>query len=427
MKIDRLVYKGEAFVKGILFDCHSCGQCVLKKNGLICPMSCPKGLRNGPCGGTLGGQCEVDEKRKCVHCRIHKRVGGKSLDRPFFLRPPDRSLERTSSYLNLFSGQDRLSRVEPEPLSKWLEPGNGTVRTGSRLEKRLLSEKRAITSEIRSPRSPGDKRFLKEADSLADLIDAFNVTAFLNGKPSIPSTDTAICLQKEGFEPIVQTTCRDYTRTTFVSELLRCSDEGIRNILCLTGDHYKGAPGIRQVFDYDSSTMLYEAAYLEEKKEIFFSGDPVKDAGPYFLGAAINPLTEPLNIPVRRIKQKAFGGADFIQSQLIFDTGLLKDYMEIYCRERLHERLHFLAGIPLVLSRKVLKLIPSIPGVSVSREILSRLEEALDIRKEGLRLAKEIIDDLWNVRGIKGFHLMLFGAGTDEIRALAEYIRDKEK
>lgn len=86
-----------------------------------------------------------------------------------------------------------------------------------------------------------------------------------------------------------------------------------------------------------------------------------------------------------------------------------------------------MAGIPLVISGSALKMIPSIPGVSVSTELLRRLEDSNDIRKEGLRLAEEIIDDLWDVKGIRGFHLMLFGKGTDEIKALAEYIRKKDK
>lgn len=427
MKIEKLVYKGEAFVKSLLFDCHSCGQCVLSKNGLICPMSCPKGLRNGPCGGTLGDSCEVDESKKCVHCRIHKRVGKDSTERPFFLRTPDRNLERTSSYLNLFKGADRESRVELPPLEKWQNGRSGSAGTASGLEKRLLTGNKGITCEIRAPRKPGDRKFLREAETLAASFDAFNVTAFLNGKPSMPSVDTAITLKKEGFEPIVQAACRDYTRTSFVSELLRCSEAGISNILCLTGDYYKGTPGIRQVFDFDSSTMLYEAAYLSEMKRIYFTGDPVGDISPFYLGGAINPFTGPKNIPIRRLKQKSFGGADFIQSQMIFEPEPMEPFMKLYCEEGLHNELHFLAGIPVVSSRAVLKLIPAVPGVYVKEETLKRLEMAEDIKAAGLELAMSIIDSLSELKGISGFHLMLFGSDTSALNVLSEYIRDKEK
>lgn len=427
MKIDKLIYKGEAFVKSVLFDCHSCGQCVLSKNGLICPMSCPKGLRNGPCGGTLGDVCEVDEQRKCVHCRIHKRVGRESLDRPFFLRPPNRTLERSSSYLNFFKGDDKESRIEPDHLHKW-EIGLGDQkRTESPLEESLRSQSKTLTCEIRSPRNPGDKRFLKEAEILQDYYDAFNVTAFLNGKPSMPSTDTAIALKQAGFEPIVQAASRDFTRTSFVSELLRCSDAGINNILCLTGDYYHGAPGIKQVFDYDSSTMLYEAAYLGEKGKILFTGDEVPGFSARFLGAAINPYTRPMNVPIRRLKQKAYGGADFIQSQLIFETEPIKEFMELFVSEGLKDKLYFLAGVPLVTSKAVLKLIPAIPGVHISPDTLKRLESADDLKGEGVKLTMEIIDQLWDMDGISGFHMMLFGSGTKELKIISDYIRDKEK
>lgn len=111
----------------------------------------------------------------------------------------------------------------------------------------------------------------KEAEVIRDHFDAVNVTAYLNGKPSVPSPRVAAELQRMGIEAIAQATCRDHTKTSFVSELINNHTSGVQNILCLTGDSYAGKPKIKQVFDMDSSLMLYEARYLREKSTVHFS------------------------------------------------------------------------------------------------------------------------------------------------------------
>lgn len=419
----KLIARSEAFFKGMMFDCRACGQCVLSQTGLICPMSCPKGLRNGPCGGTLEGECEVYPNRECVWVRIHRRTGKGSCNLPDLIPSPDPSLSFTSSYLNLLNGSDKAGR-EPIP---YLDLGAKRVgipaQTASRLEAGLRSGRFVKTCEIRSPRGPDLSHFREEALIVRDHFDAVNATAYLNAKPSLPSSVAAAELAKLGMESIGQATCRDHTKTSFVSELIQNEMNGVHNMLCLTGDSYAGKPGVKQVFDMDSSLMLYEARHLRETGVIHFLQEALPRAPKIFLGAAINPFTRPQNVPIRRLKQKAAAGADFIQTQAILDVPAFEDFMQLVREEGLDQELFILAGIPVVIAAKALEMLPRIPGVKMPPEIRQRLEKANDLRREGVALAREVIARVREIPGLAGFHLMLFGS---DHRALLDVVAGME-
>ena len=210
---EKTIARVEALLKGMVFDCHACGQCVLRQTGLICPMSCPKGLRNGPCGGTLHGECEVYPDKPCVWVRIHHRVGQGSLAAPGLLPSPDARLYNTSSYLNFLSGHDELART-PLPYLDFGERRTAQpVQTLSLLERRLKSGAFVKTCEVRAPRSADFACFREQALLVRDHFDAVNATAFLNAKPSLPSPVAAAELVKLGIGAICQSTCRDHTKT----------------------------------------------------------------------------------------------------------------------------------------------------------------------------------------------------------------------
>lgn len=408
---ERLIARAEAFGKGMMFDCHACGQCVLQKTNLICPMSCPKGLRNGPCGGTLDGKCEVYPDRQCVWCRIHKKQQKKQqTDCPVLLPSPDSALFNTSSYLNMLKGTDAYGRRPLEYLDLTPSAQSGHCLTDSRLERALQTKDFVHTCEIRSPRSASLKRFRQHAEELGPHFDAINVTAYLNGKPSLPSPLAAAELVKMGFEPIAQATCRDHTKTSFVSELINNHINGVHNCLCLTGDSYAGSPKIKQVFDMDSSLMIYEARYLRERGEVRFTGERMKNHPQCFIGAAINPFTTPDYVPIRRLKQKIAAGADFIEIQLIFDVPAFKRFMQRFVDEGLDQQVYLLAGIPVVTSKKAFAMIPQIPGVSCPPDLARRIEVAYDITATGITIAREMIEEMKACPGVSGVHLMLFGS-----------------
>lgn len=419
---EKSIARVEALLKGMVFDCHACGQCVLRRTGLICPMACPKGLRNGPCGGTLHGECEVYPDKPCVWVRIHRRVSGGDTSLPPLLPSPDARLFNTSSYLNFLSGSDKPAR-QPLPYPDLgVQRTRQPVQTESGLEAKLKSGAFVRTCEMRAPRTADFTAFRSQALAVRGHFDAVNATAFLNARPSLPSPVAAAELVKLGLEAVCQSTCRDHTKTSFIAELLQNRMNGVHNTLCLTGDSYAGVPKIKQVFDMDGALMLYEARHLRETGKVHFTGESLPDAPRPFLGAAINPFTEPPNVPVRRLKQKAAAGADFIQSQIVFDPGGFARFMERVCGEGLDTDLFLLAGIPVVTSRSGLAVLPRIPGVHFPAEARRRLEQAANLESEGVALAAELALGVSQIPGVAGVHFMLFGPDHAVLPGIAAHL-----
>ncbi|MCX6876750.1 MAG: methylenetetrahydrofolate reductase C-terminal domain-containing protein [Verrucomicrobia bacterium] len=413
----------EALLKGMVFDCHACGQCVLRQTGLICPMSCPKGLRNGPCGGTLHGECEVYPDKRCVWVRIHQRTARDSQALPDLLPSPDARLHHTSSYLNFLAGKDELTR-QPLP---YLELGRQRTRlpvqTASRLEQRLKSGAFVKTCELRAPRGANFDGLRSEAAAIRGHFDAVNATAFLNAKPSLPSPVAAAELVRLGLEAICQATCRDHTKTSFIAELLQNQITGVQNVLCLTGDSYAGVPKIKQVFDMDGALMIYEARYLREMGVVHFTGQRLNPPPRLFLGAAINPFTQPPNVPIRRLKQKVAAGVDFIQTQVVFDVPGFRQFMAAAHDEGLTEEVFILAGVPVVTSVAGLGVIPRIPGVWLPAAVQRRLGQAKNIEAEGIAVAQELATELSDLPGVAGLHFMLFGPDHTVLPPIARTLR----
>jgi 5,10-methylenetetrahydrofolate reductase len=406
---EKTIARIEALLKGMVFDCHACGQCVLRKTGLICPMVCPKGLRNGPCGGTLHGECEVYPDKPCVWIRIHRRVGTRVPATPELLPSPDARLYNTSSYLNLLSGRGSAASQPLHLLDLGVRRASLPARTSSRMEGLLKSGAFLKTCEVRAPRAADFTAFRRQALRVLGHFDAVNATAYLNARPSLPSPVAAAELAKLGIEAICQSTCRDHTKTSFIAELLQNQLNGVNNVLCLTGDSYAGVPKIKQVFDMDGALMIHEARHLGETGIVHFTGEKLNNAPKLFLGAAINPFTEPIGVPIRRLKQKVAAGADFIQTQIVFDMPGFARFMERAREEQIHEEVFILAGIPVVTSAAGLAVLPHIPGVHVPEAQMQRLRQAKDIETEGVALATELAEEASRIPGVAGVHLMLFG------------------
>ncbi|MDQ1257721.1 MAG: Methylenetetrahydrofolate reductase, partial [Candidatus Hydrogenedentes bacterium] len=425
--LERFVTRSEHFGKGMLFDCRTCGQCVLTHTRLVCPMTCPKQLRNGPCGGSLNEHCEVYPDRLCVWVRIHNRVDKGGTSCPILLDSPDPKLFHTSSYINLFTGKDKRART-PIPYLE-LPPNRKTapVQTESGLERKLKAGKFVFTSEIRSPRGANPGMVEKQALILKDDFDAVNATAYLNGHASMPSSVASAIMVKLGVEPICQAACRDHTKTSFVSELIMNKMNGVHNVLCLTGDYYQGEPVPKQVFDLDSALMIFEARHFRETGAIHYSGDTLKEPPKPFLGGAINPFTTPQNVPIRRIKQKCAAGADFIQTQVILDMDVFKRFMKMFCDEGLDKELFLIAGLPVIISKKAFEMLPGVPGVVCPDAITKRMNGAEDIVTEGIQLAREMIQEVRQIQGVNGVHLMLFGMDHTVLPRVVEGLKDETK
>ena len=424
MIFGKTIARVEALFKGMMFDCRACGQCVLGKTGLICPMSCPKGLRNGPCGGTLNGECEVYPDKPCVWVRIHNRVGKDSLTCPDLLPSPDARLFNTSSYLNSISGADENARSPLAYLDLGVKRIHQPVHTASNLERKLKAGVFVKTCEVRAPRGTDLSSVEKQALLVRDHFDAVNATAYLNAKPSLPSPIVAAKLVELGIDAICQSTCRDHTKTSFVAELLQNHLSSVNNVLCLTGDSYAGVPKIKQVFDMDGALMIYEARHLRETGLVHFTSEKISHAPQPFLGGAINPFTTPSNVPIRRLKQKIAAGVDFIQTQIIFDVAEFARFMEIVRAHGLHEEVFILAGIPVVTSAQSLPILSKIPGVKFPEGARRRLEQAKNVKATGVALAREIVSAVQQIPGVAGVHLMLFGPDHSVVPEVIEGLGD---
>lgn len=407
--IRNLVDRCESLLKGVVFGCRSCGQCVLRANAMTCPMQCPKGLRNGPCGGTLGERCEVDASRPCIHVQINKRRHGGRVEAAPIMPAIDHALCNHASLLNAITGADRGSR-DPLPALTSAGWADGAPRTASRLELALRAGRFAVTTEVRAPRGADLTRMRKEAALLRGHFDAVNATAYLSGNPSLPSSVVARELQALGIEAVAQVTARDCTRTTFVGELFSLANAKVDNLLCLTGDWRVGRPMVKPVYDLDSSLMLYEARHLRDRSRIHHTGEEVALAPRPFLGCAINPLSDPIDVPVRRLRQKADCGAEFAQTQVLTETVRLARFMDLARAQDLPRRVAILAGIPVVTSAKALAHLNKIAGVTVDPGFAARLSAAADLRTVGVQAAIDLCAQARAIPGVAGVHLMLFGA-----------------
>jgi methylenetetrahydrofolate reductase (NADPH) len=406
--IHDLLDRGEALLKGLAFGCRSCGQCVLRANAMICPMRCPKGLRNGPCGGTLGRRCEVHPARPCIHIRIAERRHAARAEAAPIMPPIDHALVGHASLVNAIRGLDHGCR-DPLPALSTAPLLDGPAHTTSSLEAALRCGRFVVTTEIRAPRGTDLQRVQREARTLLGHFDAINATAYLAGNPSMPSSVVARELQAMGIEAIAQLTGRDTTRTTFVGGLFELAHSGVRNLLCLTGDWRVGRPMVKPVYDLDSTLMLYEARHLRDRSRILHTGEEVALAPRPFLGCAINPLSDPIDVPVRRLRQKADCGVEFAQTQILTELLGFGRFMQLVRAQHLHQRIAILAGIPVVTSARALEHLQRIAGVQVDPAFIARLRAAPNLREAGIREAVALADAAHAIPGVAGVHLMLFG------------------
>ena len=199
-----MIYEAEKWIKEALFDCQTCGQCILTHTKLICPMNCPKGLRNGPCGGTLDGKCEVLPELDCVWTNIEQKKRKKKFQ---IHLPPDPSLLNTASYINLFTGKDRQTRLPQDFVDTSDLPAT------SDLAKKMMRDEFVVTLEIASPLKPeGLHRVEKIMARVADHVDAVNTTTNAGGIPSVHSTETAKIVIAHGVEAVIQFCGRDHQK-----------------------------------------------------------------------------------------------------------------------------------------------------------------------------------------------------------------------
>jgi len=296
------------------------------------------------------------------------------------------------------------------------------MKSGSRLEKILEAGQFAVTGEIGPPQSADAEVIARKAAILRGYVDAVNITDNQTAVVRMSSIASGVLVIQQGLEPIIQMTCRDRNRIAIQSDLLGAYALGMRNLLCLTGDHqsFGNHPSSKNVFDLDSMQLLQMVAGLRDKRS-FLCGDEIKGQEPrFFIGAAANPFADPFDFRPYRLGKKAAAGADFIQTQLIYNVPRFAEFMRRVCEMGLHKKIYILGGVgPIKTAGAARYMRDKVPGMDVPNEIVERMEKAVaDIpkedkkaraeawKKEGIRLCVEIIQQLREIEGVVGIHIM---------------------
>ena len=292
--------------------------------------------------------------------------------------------------------------------------GNG-CKSGSNLERVLSAGHFAVTAELGPPKSVDVSVVDTKAEYLRGVVDAVNVTDNQTAIVRISSVASGKLLVDRGLEPVIQMTCRDRNRLAQQADVLGAYVLGIRNILCLTGDHqcFGNHPTAKHVFDLDS-IQLIEGLRRMRDDGVFMCGDELRNtkksdlcAPALFIGAAANPFGDPFEFRVIRLAKKVEAGADFIQTQCIYDMARFREWMEQVRDRGLHERTKIMAGLtPLKSLGMARYMATSVAGITVPESYLERVANAADPAEEGIKICVEQIEQLREIEGVAGIHLM---------------------
>ena len=285
------------------------------------------------------------------------------------------------------------------------------MKAGTNLEKVLESGRFAVTAEAGPPRGAVPRVIQRKGELLKSCCDALNVTDNQTAIVRMSSLSSCILLKQLGAEPIMQMVCRDRNRIAMQSDILGAVALGIGNILCLTGDYqsFGDHPTAKGVFDLDSIQLIQMLCQMRDEKK-FLSGEKVSGEVPLFIGAVENLYADPFEYRVLRLAKKVKAGADFIQTQAIFDVSKFAKWMEMVADRGLDKEVHILAGvIPIRTVGMARYMRDNVPGVSVPDEIVTRMEDAKDAREEGVKICLEIIEQIKDIPGVHGIHIMAVG------------------
>jgi methylenetetrahydrofolate reductase (NADPH) len=275
------------------------------------------------------------------------------------------------------------------------------------LQEKVRSDRFIVCGEIGPPQSCEADVIRRKSRHFKGYVDAVNITDNQTAIVRLSSLASAKILLEEGVEPIMQMTCRDRNRLAIQSDLLGAAALGIRNMLCLTGDYqtFGDQPEAKGVFDLDSIQLL--AAVTRMNNGFLLSGVEMKKPTEFLIGAAANPFAEPFEMRLIRLHKKIAAGAQFIQTQPVFDMAIFERWMSRVVEMGLDRKAAILAGVMPVKSVKTLLWMKKrVPGMRIREEYISRMRDARDPEAEGVAMAVELIQALKGVRGIRGIHLM---------------------
>jgi len=283
-------------------------------------------------------------------------------------------------------------------------------KSGSNLEKVLNAGHFAFTGECGPPTGANVEHLREKARHLKGVVDSVNVTDNQTAVVRMSSWGASMVLIQEGVEPNFQMVCRDRNRLAMQSDILGAYVHGIRNMLCLSGDHQKfgNHPEAKNVFDIDSTQLIHAVKTMRDEGK-FLNGQDIDERPRMFIGAASNPFAEPFDWRPYRLAKKISAGADFIQTQCIYNMVKFREFMKRVVDMGLHEKCYILAGVTPMKSVGMARYMAnSVPGMDVPEALIKRLQGAGKGKaaEEGIKFACEQIEEFKQMPGVAGVHLM---------------------
>lgn len=450
----RVLRKIERWIKGPMFGCRMCGNCLLQETAFICPMECPKGMRNGPCGGSTPQKCYVDETRPCIWYKIYERSFKMGREHMLMevLPPLDWDKVGTETWGDVIRSirafgslsfiKARFSRNKEKKHKSWdavfqpvRQPGwwAGDSRYHapayeepfSRLEEDLKTGKFVLTAEVSPPLSTATGKLKRDIEMIKELVSAVNFTDSASASPRMSSMACSKIAAELGADPVLQIAARDKTRSGLQSDIMGANAMGVHNVLCITGDNARIGPtptSNTNILDMDAIQMLWILRRMRDEG-IYLDGRKMKSSPRLFLGAAASPFASKPHFQALREEKKINAGAQFFQTNLIYDPEGLDLWLESLDKRNILDKVYILAGVTPIRSRRMAQYLHhSIPGVSVPQNILDRFDETSedDYEELGVEIALEIIDKIRGKQGINGLHLMSVGWESIVPRIIAD-------
>jgi methylenetetrahydrofolate reductase (NADPH) len=280
----------------------------------------------------------------------------------------------------------------------------------SNLKKVLEKGEFAVTAECGPPKGADPDAVLKKAELLRKKVDAINVTDNQTAIVRMSSLAACSLLRSAGLDPVLQVVVRDRNRIALQSDILGASAVGIRNVLCLSGDHqgFGNQPQAMGVFDLDSIQFVNVVRTMRDNGTIL-GGEPLSKGPELFIGAAANPFADPMPFRVVRLAKKINAGADFIQTQCIYNLNRFEEWMKMARDKGLTDNVFILGGVTPLKSPGMAKYMKNkVAGMDVPDEIIKRMEGVPqeNQREEGIKICVETIQQLKTMPGVKGVHIM---------------------
>ncbi|MCX5824780.1 MAG: methylenetetrahydrofolate reductase [Deltaproteobacteria bacterium] len=283
------------------------------------------------------------------------------------------------------------------------------MKSGSNLEKVFVNGHFAVTAELGPPKNNDVSVIQRKVDFLRGYVDAVNVTDNQTAIVRMSSIATSAFVIQMGMEPVMQMVTRDRNRIAMQSDLFGATALGIKNIVCLTGDHHTFGNQVnaKNVHDLDSVQLINMVKTMRDEKTLMGGEEKIEGDVNMFIGGAANPFADPFEFRALRTAKKAAAGVDFIQTQCIYDMERFKEWMKMIRDLGVHEKVHIMAGItPLKSAGMARYMAKNVAGITIPDAIIDRMAKAAKGSEEGIKICVEQIQEVREIEGVHGVHIM---------------------